>query len=371
MSSIQSTIITPEDDLQAAIDNLSSSGGGAIQLTGGIYNLSSDLNIYSNISLNGIGSGGTVFDFGGGAFQIVAEGTNEYSDGTIITASGVNIEGDSTLWLTNASAGQGLFLGTRWYTIATVIDDTNLVLSEPYDNSVGSFPAPYLIATVISNIEITGVTVTNSTVTGISITDGRKVNLEEVQVLFCDKGIGLYNCSEVSANLLECVANTGNGLEASGLGLCNWTSINNSGNGGAGLSLVNVGKFLMTPGDFEGNAGNGVSLTGVANADLLIAANGNGDNGLEFITGCYNVNVYNISAVGNNNDGVTLTASVINSKIINSNIQSNGGYGINIVDSSSVANILATNILASNSSGQVNNIGTSTLIRSNIGVSDN
>lgn len=67
--------VSPGDDLQATIDKLVLNGGGVLFLNPGTYNLTEDLILSSNIHIEGVGSGGSILDFGGGAFQIQVIGT--------------------------------------------------------------------------------------------------------------------------------------------------------------------------------------------------------------------------------------------------------------------------------------------------------
>ena len=78
-----------------------------------------------------------------------------------------------------------------------------------------------------------------------------------------------------------------------------------------------------------------------------------------------------MTIVDNTGDGIRFTASDDNVIVSQSDIRKNGGYGINIVDATTTNTLISSNSFVSNTSGEVNNSGTGTLIRSNLGVVDN
>ena len=98
---------------------------------------------------------------------------------------------------------------------------------------------------------------------------------------------------------------------------------------------------------------------------------GNGAHGIEFVSDNYNSQFNLMTIVDNTGDGIRFTASDDNVIVSQSDIRKNGGYGINIVDATTTNTLISSNSFVSNTSGEVNNSGTGTLIRSNLGVVDN
>ncbi len=70
-------------------------------------------------------------------------------------------------------------------------------------------------------------------------------------------------------------------------------------------------------------------------------------------------------------DGIRFVSLSSGNIIRGMNILSNTGFGINLANANDNGNIIGMNIFVSNTAGAVNDSGTGTLIRSNIGVADN
>lgn len=68
--------VSPGDDLQSAINKLVLNGGGILFLNPGTYDLTDHLILYDNIHVQGVGSGGSIVDFGSLAKQIQITGTS-------------------------------------------------------------------------------------------------------------------------------------------------------------------------------------------------------------------------------------------------------------------------------------------------------
>lgn len=199
----------------------------------------------------------------------------------------------------------------------------------------------------ISDATLAGFAVQNTTGKGISITNSTKVSFDNIEALGCGIGFFLDTNTEVFASKVLATGCTTDGFQISGMSLCNWQSANAIGNGGNGFTFNTVDTFAAFPMAANNNGGIGVSLTSVTNSPMLIGAISNTSDGIKMVSGCSGMNLFM---------GGYIT---------------NGGYGINIANASDASNIIMGNILNGNTSGAVNNTGTGTLIRSNIGVADN
>lgn len=102
---------------------------------------------------------------------------------------------------------------------------------------------------------------------------------------------------------------------------------------------------------------------------MLMEASGNGGQGIELVATCSDIVLQGV-VKSNTSDGIKLTATSDNCKVTICDIQSNGGYGVNIAASTCDNTIITSNTFASNTSGQVNDSGTNTQIKGNVGVSD-
>lgn len=355
-------------ELNDAIQALAKSGGGTVSLRAATFSITSTVNGRSSLTIEGTSPSVSQLDMMSGA-SLSFVGTDVYTTGTITAASGVSITGSGTSWLSEVAAGQHLFLGTRWYEIASVNTDTSLTLAESYGDNV-TLPASYRIASVIQNITIRNLTLKNSSGTGLIITDARKVVLDNILLLDNNKGIVLTNCSEVSADRVILVSNTSNGIEAVNVGLSDWESVNAIGNGGSGFVLNNVKTISLHTCASNSNTADGFNVTTGSESVFLISAQGNGGQGLEFVSGNDNCSVYNGSFQSNGSDGIKLTATSDNIKIYGNEINANGGYGVNIAASSDDNTIVMANKFNANTTAPYNNSGTNSIIFGNAGATD-
>src|SRR3990167_4297860 len=189
-------------NLEDALDYVISLGGGDIFLHSGTYTIGRDLQtITVPINIIGVNVALAVIDFNSTARNFVANSGTPYTTGTITSATGTAVVGSSTAWSGNVTAGQYIFIRTKWYQIASVTDDTNLVLAEAFDENFATFPgASYRIATLTRGLGFESVTIKNSTGTALAFTDVRDIFLEDILLLTNNKGFVFTNCSNITMN---------------------------------------------------------------------------------------------------------------------------------------------------------------------------
>lgn len=366
-----SRTIDTTGNIQTALDQINAGGGGTLYLKAGTYNRTSSITGYSSTAIVGISPSNTIINFGSTASSLNFVGSSVYSTGTITGISGgVNVTGSGTAWLANASAGQHLFISTRWYKIAAVTGNTTLILSEGYGDNL-TFPQNYRIATVKNNILLENIAVTGSTGTGVVFSDARQITIRNISTYSNSIGTTYTNVSEVDANRHTSVSNTSHGISGTNLGLCNWSSVNTPANGGNGMIFNNFQTAALLACSADGNTADGVNATSLIDVAMLIEASSNGGQGIELVATSDNVDVFSGSIRNNTSDGIKLTATATNCHIFGNSITGNGGYGVNIAAASDANNVLTTNNFATNTSGAVNDSGTGTVIRGNPGVTDN
>lgn len=356
------------DDLQRALDYLKLLGGGVLRLLAGTYTIKTALTAYGSITIEGVSSSATIIDFASTAANLSFTGTNVYSTGTITAITGgVTVTGSGTSWLANATAGQHLFLGTRWYLIAAVTANDTLILAEAYGDDV-TLPASYRIATVQQNITIKNVLLKNSTGTGIVLTDCRRITLDTVITLDCNKGKVFTNCSEINADRVLAVSHTSNGFEFANVGLSDLESVNSIGNGGVGYLCSNFKTISLSPCIALSNTGDGWNMTTCVDVIGQMDAISNGGQGIELVATNDNVVIRDAIIKSNTSDGVKFTATSDNCRVYGCRVASNGGYGVNIAASTCDDNIVANNSTGSNTSGNLNDSGTGTVVSANTGI---
>ncbi len=393
-------LITPDQDMQAIITRFSELGENSFQLSRGTFNLSANLVIPSNVNITGAGSGdnGTIIDFGGGAYQIQCIGTNVYTDGTVTINTGdTTVIGTDTVW-TPDMIGRRIFLSTpfglSWYIISDVTDETTFTIDTPFrgDNLVDS---TYVICNPNTSVLLQSFTVQNSSTDLIKIQYANSPLMNDITA-FNGGGAGIV--ADTIVNYLSdnftidtCVkghyvSNTypltittpissnitgGNGYDFNNC--INFTFQNFSADTivGIGANLVNSSNLALT--DFSVNATteDGIAFDNTPNASIIdFSISNTGGNGIT-LTGSLVGNQITeglIDTIGGNgidlSDGVE-TAILTTMQIINCT-----GYGVNVDDNMCVDNILCDCVLRDNGTN-VNDSGTDTLIRSNIGINDN
>lgn len=358
--------ITPGDDFQGALDSLAALGGGTINLIFGTYNLTSDINIPSNVLING---NGAILDFGGGAYQFGVQGSNPYSTGTISAVfASPNVVGVGSSW-DSSMEGQSILIGEYWYTILTVTDATNLILSSNFlgTNLTGDI---YVIATLVTSVKVKDLTVQNSSVSLVRARYSNIITFDGVTAIGGDKGFDIQDSSNVF--ILNYTADT---CITAGLYVNNAPfMVMDDGltvNGG-GMQITRTSNTAMSIFSLQGITGVGISFTdchdiGLVNYAFVEIAS----HGVEFVSGNRDIQI-TIGQVQNaGGDGIRFTSTTDRCYVTVCSMLNSGGYGINIVDPTCDNNTILGVNFDSNLSGAVSNSGTGTLIRSNIGVSDN
>jgi len=201
-----------------------------------------------------------------------------------------------------------------------------------------------------TNCSLSTLTVVNCTTIGVECeyTDNPILNLfDNTLVQNCTKGVDLTNCTAPAF-------------------------IGTFSDNGTNCEMTNVTSFTTRFSAFSGaTSGDGIIMNNCSNATVFdTGIDDNFGNGI-LMTDCSYISIISAGVFDNGGDGIKLVSG--NTDIISNSINliGNSGYGINIVDNTNINNVITSNVLSGNSSGSVNNNGTTTLIRSNIGVSDN
>lgn len=361
-------IITADStkDLNAILADLEREGGGIIQLKAGTYNIGSTVNIPSFVEIRGENKYTTILNFGGTSANVTIAGANAYTTGTVSITSGTTVTGSGTSWLTNAVAGQQIFLDNRWYLIANVASNTSITLAESYGGAPLS-GATYRIATVKRDIELSELTITGSTSTGLAISDLRNIIIEDV--LCYGNGAGgasFTNVSEIRTSRLFGTGNTTYGVKFNKCSIGDVADTLADGNTTNGMTIDDVKYILFPGGSISGNTADGINITTGQNLlffGLTIATNGG--QGVEMVSG-NNIIVFEGCAISaNTSDGLKLTATS-DGCILNGNSYSyNGGYGLNISASTCDDNIVTASYFSTNTSGAISDSGTGTIKEAN------
>ena len=349
--------------IETAVSYVNALGGGDIFVWGGTYTPISVMTITTPINIVGQNSALAIINFNSTANDFVGNSGTAYTTGTITVISGTAVTGSGSLWSANVTAGQYIFLRSKWYVIASVTDNTHLVLGEAYDENFVTLPSTYRIATLTRSVMFEGLTIKNSTGTGIAVTDCRDFFLNDVVFLTNNKGFVLNNVSNVGIDLTISASNTSNGYELNNCGqlsIRGLASVGNSGHNGV-LNVVEVGSIQASNASAAiGATSDGLNVTSAADVDLNVICNSNGRIGVNLVSGNNNV-IMKCVARNNVSDGIKLTATSDYCKIVDGHFDTNGGYGINIAASTCDKNVVDGNSYNANVSGTLNDLGTGTV----------
>ena len=363
-----SRTIDSGDDIQTAVDFLNAQGGGVLYLKTGTWNQTSNITLYSSISIVGTSTSGTIIDFSG-SFGFVMTGTNVYTTGTVsINQGSTSITGSGTTF-TSAMVGRQIFLSNRWYVISAFGSTTSITIASAFADANLSGSA-YRIASVIKDVEIKELTIRDSGTTAISGTDVRDLIMEDIDLIANNKGLVLTNSMNILTDRFSIIVSTSNGVEITNASFFNAYQTPSISSGGHGWVLNNVKTSTLQYCAANSNTTDGINCTTVIDTTFITEVAGNGGQGIEFVSGCNNNKIYTIAS-GNTSDGIKLTATSDGNIILTGTITGNSGYGINIAASTCDNTVITTNAFTSNSSGAVNDSGTGTVIRGNVGVDDN
>lgn len=276
---------------------------------------------------------------GGGVVNLVA-GT--YSPGAIVTVpSNIKIQG----------------VGSN----ATIID---------FGGSAYQIKAVGTSGTHLNSIFINGVTVQNSSTDLMNVQYVDTIEMTDIQLYSGSSGMSV---NHVTLLLLTDILV---GSCSSGISISNATNVALNSfaietiSAGVGLTLDTVDVLTGASITIDGTSGDGCAFTSCTNMGFnsfsVISAGGNGITA----TSCTSMTLNSPFIDTITGDGVHLVSS---SSVTPATGQfSNcGGYGINITNSACDNCIVVGNQFISNTAGNVHDLGTGTLIRSNIGPGDN
>ena len=357
-------------------------GHKRIWMRAGTYLETANVNIPGDGELSS--EAGAIIDFAGGAYGVTIDGNGgtKRTTGTFsVTAASTAVVGVSTTfstwWGTGAPASPTyLFIGPDAYQIASVTDETNLVLSKAWQGpnraGLGMFGT-----VLFSHARLHGFMIRNSTSAnaGLFIRGARKFDVKHVVVEGCTHNIHFADSINGEFDFLTSFAGADNGMELLSSRSLQFSECHFYANVTNGVEVSGGLAHKFDDCEFSSNGVAGCYVTGSA-TDVSINGSGAKQNlgdGYKFdtgtlrclVTGCtvafnggtgINDNCSQSIVVGNvitNNagDGITLTTSD-DATITANRVQFNAGYGI-VVPATGVNRLrLLANSVTSNTTGQ-------------------
>src|SRR3990167_4649394 len=348
-------------EVQDALDEVETAGGGTVFLDNGTYVLTADITIPGGVRLEGVSRDSVIIDCDG-TFAVKIAGTNVYSTGTVTINNGdATLEGAGTTW-TAGMVGRYVLLDGLWYEITARTDNDTLTIDTYVGvNLAGS---AYVLADTNFNATISKITVTGATGSGVVIQYAMEPNLKDIVVYGCGTGLDF---DYVVFPQLNVVSSNENGVNLdmnfSEGPYVDYSEFNFSTTG-AGVVWTNKtrnGTFFNT--SVNDNTGNGITCTDTeVLAFLSLDVSGNGGKGIEFVSGCNNNQIIGSNINDNASGGIKFTATSDRNSIIGVAITNSGGYGINIAASTCDNNQIIAPAFDNNTSGNINDAGTNTFV---------
>lgn len=372
-------------DIQTAINFVNADGGGTVFLQNGVYTLNESISLPNGVNLIGQSQGnginitearslvGVVLNLN--LYQIVVQGAEPYITGTISNTFGSSIVTGSGTSFTQSMVGQSILINGYWRVIVQVNSATELLAPSSYISKTVSGVDCIIASPAINTISNLTLRRCSETGTGaISYLYTDKIVLNSViffepDLTFTikDSSLPLFrDISVINADAGIIINNVG-GLVADNLYINSLTSSSSTG----GISITNMVHSSMSDFSIEGMFGTGITIT--SSSDFFLDngfINSNAGYGIR-VSSSTDGSITNMIINNNSSDGIELTGTADRFIISGCHITSNGLYGVDLTAATDDNNLIIGNIFTTNTSGAVNNTGTGTLIRSNIGQADN
>lgn len=361
------------EEIRTALTELTAEGGGTIRIAAGTYVFTTSLALTDNIVLQGDDRSTTTLVFVAGA-QLQVIGGSAYSTGTVsVSQGGTTVTGSGTSWLTNVAVGDKIRLNGFWTKVTNVATDTSLTIEIPFGGAALS-GASYVVATTIDFVSVRDLTLVGSSSSDylLEIEYATFFIGERLNIIQGSSGLKLNYAGHIALDTVITLGNTNNGFDITETSYLYFVTGYSASNGGKGYYITNSNNAIVLIACVaQGNTGNGYDVQD--SSDILwnaLVSTDNGSNGF-YTEDCTDliISVGKVSA--NAGDGIELNSNADRVLIFGSPIRSNGGYGVNIANSNCNDTVIVSNLFSGNASGAVNDSGTSTLIRGNVGVNDN
>lgn len=348
-------------DIMKAIDALTELGG-TVYLRNGTYLLEEDIVVPSLVTLQGESGAGVILDFQNAAFQIIAEGENAYSTGTVAVNNGSDaVTGTGTTWDTGM-IGQSIIISGIFFVIIDVASTTSLTLESPFD-SPDVTGAEYVICDPISGVTLNNLTVQNSIHAdgAILYKNMNGGNMEGIAVITSHIGLNFLDCSAVLCEDVGAIA-CGVGINVDHGGVWTFTDFYAYASTTDNIVFNRFISASVSNSTISSAGGNGITITNSSNLgvyDMTITTNG--AKGIEVSDSSY-IQISGMVIEDNVSDGLKLTSNADNCTVVGVAAINNGAYGINIANANCNNNILSSSTFSNNASGTYSNSGTDTIL---------
>lgn len=312
--------------------------------------------IPGRISPKNLGIGEDIFSASpGDDLQLIVDAMNDVGGGTLSLSAGTFTMANDLVIPSNVKI-QGV--GSN----ASIIDFNNT----GYQIKIIGTSMAHL-----NSVFFNGFSVYNST---SDLIKAQYLDTFEVYDVQCYNGASGFNIDTVTINTIENVVVAASGAGIIGSNISNFSYRNlviSTLLSGHGVSFNAVTQGVIIVLHVDTAAEDGVNFVDCDGITLnMYTISGCGGNGITFDTVASSIALDNGSVTGNGGDGISLT-DTNNIQVITNVCLNNTGYAINVTNSGCINTQIIGNIFTGNTAGPINDSGTTTQVRSNIGVSDN
>ena len=222
-----------------------------------------------------------------------------------------------------------------------------------------------------NDVKITDLTIKNSATAAIKAQYAFEVFLQDLNFSGNASALDFDQASQATFRLSDMVA-CNSGADLNDCHFLEWSATGTLDMlAGNGVTLTGVTNSAFNDIFLLNSSADGLSLTNCSNLKINGVSSENGGQGVELVSGNTDIFFVQFGAQNNASDGIKLTATSDNIFMTSCTVKGNGGYGVSLAASTDDNNVITGCVFASNSSGAVNDSGTGTVIRGNVGVADN
>lgn len=338
-------------NIQEVIDSMEDLGGGTIFLRQGTYLMDGSISIPSDSTLLGESQGATILDFQNQPYQVVVQGSNAHSAGTVsVVNQALTVTGTATEWAIEM-VGRFISLEGGYYLISNVVSETELEIESPYEGT-DLTDDTYVIADLITNINLSTLTIQNSThpdgavfiqyvqecnieninvydsTIGFNFKDSYSFTTEQFFIFGCGVGMQVDNCGTWTLSDFAVYSSVGDNISVNRFYNCSIGNFTNSLAGGNGLTATNSGNWDYFDFAQLSAVGHGMELTD-CNDIFIFGANINysGGDGIKLTSGCVRITAGFLSSLHNTGWGINIAAASDENNIVNGVSYSDNGSG--------------------------------------------
>jgi len=317
MTSVFDAVVAKDGGDYTSIADAFSDGRKSVFVRTGMYIETDDIIIPSGGRLIGESISKATIILSGSCSVKIHDDTRETSAGNIsISASSSTVIGTGTDFMTaGISGGDYILIGNKYYPVLTVVDDTNLIIEDPYRGS-DIVNKSYRVHKMNVAAQIQNIVIFGSSGPGLCLKRAYHTIVEDVLL------------SQNNPNLL--IENSGSIILRS---ICNQNSKSH------GMMVEDTHTINMTGNEVTNNISDGINIGGTS-SNIIIESSGisnNGGSGI-VVTGASDfITITDIIVTQNSEHGIITGLSSRSSTISDCNICKNAYTGITYGGSSNCA----------------------------------